>query len=331
MNLARLATYGVILSCLVMPAERTVAATVGTVKVALHSFTPEYRAYAQVEPRRVVTVRTAATGVIAALRVLSGEQVHAGQTLAKLTGPDYRAELIAARARRDAARSNLKISRGNYPQFSSAQDVADARAALDEAQSNLDRLRAAGRLRAPVDGIVLSVETADGERVAPGQSLVTLQPSKQLWLRAAYYGADAGAIHAGMTGEFSPADSNQPISVKVVTVFGALAPDGGESIGLLAAAPMPGWLNGQFGTVTLNGPTRQLVAVPTRALVLDRGRWWVLVHTPQGLRAQQVVPGPARGWQTFIERGLAPGAEVLAENAYLEFHRTISKNYKPPD
>jgi len=43
------------------------------------------------------------------------------------------------------------------------------------------------------------------------------------------------------------------------------------------------------------------------------------------------VPGPARGWQTFIERGLEPGAQVVVENAYLEFHRGISKNYQPPD
>ena len=76
---------------------------------------------------------------------------------------------------------------------------------------------------------------------------------------------------------------------------------------------------------------RSLVAVPTRALILDQGQWWVLVHTANGNQPRLVTPGPARGWQTFIERGLEPGAEVVVENAYLEFHSGISKNYQPPD
>ena len=332
MNLViRVAISCLALFCFAVSAELTVAAPTGTVKAELRRFNPEYHAYAQVEPQRVIVVKAAATGVIASLSVLPGERVHVGEPLAKLTGPDYRAGLAAALARRNAARSNLAVTQGNYPQFSSAQDVSNARAALAEAESALKRVRVANRLLAPVDGIVLGVTAADGERVAPGQALVTLQPSGQLWLRAAYYGADAAAIHVGMTGEFSPADGNPPIPVKVATVFGALSPDGGESVGLLSATPAPVWLNGEFGTVTLKAPPRQLVAVPTRALILDAGRWWVLVRTTHGDRHQVVIPGPARGWLTFIERGLMPGADVVVENVYLEFHRGISETYTPPD
>ncbi|MGH8279300.1 MAG: HlyD family efflux transporter periplasmic adaptor subunit, partial [Gammaproteobacteria bacterium] len=187
MTLIKLAVCGFLLFFLTVAAHRVLAAAPGTVTVALRSFTREYRAYAQVEPRRVVTIRAAATGVIAALKVLPGERVRAGEELVELAGPDYLAELAAARARRDAARSNLATVRGNFPQFSSAQNVADARAALVEAESALRRLRVAAQVRAPADAIVLAVDAADGERVGAGQSLVSLQPSRQLWLRAAYY------------------------------------------------------------------------------------------------------------------------------------------------
>ena len=90
-------------------------------------------------------------------------------------------------------------------------------------------------------------------------------------------------------------------------------------------------MNGEFGTVTLNAPQRRLVAVPTRSLILDQGKWWVMVHTAQGDRPQAVVPGPTLGWQTFLERGLNPGTQVVVENAYLLFHRGISKGYQLPD
>ena len=331
MKLAGLASSIIVLFGLAVPATPTAAAAVGTVKVVAHGFTPEYRAYAEVQPRMLVTVRAATIGVIASLRALPGERVRKGEALARLTGPDYQAALAAARARRNAARSNFRIVRGNYPQFSSAQDIANAEAAFQEAQTTLSRLQAAGRVLAPAGGVVLAVQAANGELVSAGQALISLQPRKQLWLRAAYYGTDAAAIRTGMTGEFSPANSARPIPVKVVTVFGALHPDGGESVGLFAITASPGWLSGEFGTLILKGQVHQLPAVPTRALILDKGRWWVLVHTPHGNQAQVVTPGPARGWLTFIERGLKPGEDVVVENAYLEFHRAIAKHYTPPD
>ena len=152
-----------------------------------------------------------------------------------------------------------------------------------------------------------------------------------MWLRASYYGADATALQAGMTGSFFPAGGGNAIPVKIASVFGTLKPDGGESVGLLASTPAPGWLNGESGTVIVNGSARLLVVVPTRALILDQGRWWVLIHTNQGNRRQVVIPGSARGWQTFIVSGLKAGEQVVVANAYLEFHRGISKSYQPPD
>ena len=83
--------------------------------------------------------------------------------------------------------------------------------------------------------------------------------------------------------------------------------------------------------MTLDGPTRSLVSVPTRALILDQGRWWVLLHAQRADRARAVVPGATRGWQTFIERGLVPGQQVVVRDAYLEYHRGIAGRYQPPD
>ncbi|MGH8142505.1 MAG: efflux RND transporter periplasmic adaptor subunit, partial [Steroidobacteraceae bacterium] len=195
-------------------------------------------------------------------------------------------------------------------------------------------------LRAPSAGTVLAINAAEGERVTPGQTVLTLQTDNRLWLAAKYYGADAAAIRVGMAGQFRPASGGAPVSVKVTAVSAALAPDGGESVGLVRTddsrvpagrEPAAPWLNGERGTVILSGPTRQLVAVPTRALILDQARWWVLVRTPNGVQTQAVVPGPTRGWDTFIEQGLSPGQQVVVQNAYLEYHRGIAQRYTPPD
>jgi len=86
------------------------------------------------------------------------------------------------------------------------------------------------------------------------------------------------------------------------------------------------------GAAELHGPLHSLVSVPTSALIASHGRWWVLVRGESGQDvAREVVPGPSRGWRTYIKSGLEPGQKVVVSNAYLEFHRDVSKNYQPPN
>ncbi|MDE2142864.1 MAG: hypothetical protein KGJ84_10670 [Elusimicrobia bacterium] len=153
----------------------------------------------------------------------------------------------------------------------------------------------------------------------------------QLWLKAALYGADVNAVRAGMSGLFVPAGSSRPVPIKVCAKFGLLRADGGESVAMLATSARPDLVNGMFGTVTLTGPVQTLVAVPTRALILDGGRWWVLASTPGGDVPQEVELGPTRGWQTFIERGLKPGTRIVVADAYLRYHRNVAQSYQAPD
>ncbi len=308
--------------------------------------TNQFEAYAQVEPIAVLVVRAGEPGIVAGLKVLPGDSIHAGETLAELGGPEIAALLAQGEGAVNSARTNLigaqkslAIQRQQLAShLSTQQTILQAESATAQAQGNLDTAQARQqtarqftRLDSPVNGIVVAVNASDGERVDVGQTVCTLQPANRLWLKGAYFGADAAAIQVGMTGQFSPADGGETIPVRVSAVFGSLNSDGGESVGLIAGTAAPGWLNGEFGAVILSGPARSLVAVPTRALILDQGKWWVLVHTAKGNQSQLVTPGPARGWQTFIERGLEPGAQVVVENAYLEFHSGISKNYTPPD
>lgn len=74
-----------------------------------------------------------------------------------------------------------------------------------------------------------------------------------------------------------------------------LATGGGESVSLCPAHSGTSWLNGESGAVSLNLPRQNLVAIPTRALVLKQGKWWVMIHAAKGDHPQPVVPGPAEG------------------------------------
>lgn len=326
-------------------ASATLAAT-NVVTVRAADVTSRFVAYAQVEPVSTLPIRAAEAGTVVRREILPGAAVSAGQTLAELGGPEIQAALEqqvaavkSAHTNLLAARKSLSIEHQQHASHLATQQTvlqaealaAKAQAAFDTAQAQLRALRKTTKITAPSNGTVLAVSAAEGQRVSAGENLMILQPANRLWLKASYYGADAAAVHTGMRGQFSPIGGGKQIPVTVTSVFGTLSPDGGESVGLRAVSPVSRWVNGEFGTVTLYGPSQSLVAVPTRALILNQGQWWVLVRTPRGEQRKLVRPGPTRGWRTFIESGLKPGEQVVVENAYLEFHRGIAKGYRPPD
>lgn len=320
--------------------------SVGMVKVQTKRMTPQLNAYAQVEPTSVLPLNAAETGVVSGLSVAPGMHVRAGQVLAELSGPSIqnlllqdKANLRSAKAQFDDAQKSLAIQEDQLRiHLSTREMVHQAQSTFSKAQAGLKnaeaQLSAVERMRtvtAPTGGVVLSLSSRNGQLVQAGQPLVTLQSDGSLWLVATYYGNDLRAIRAGMTGQFTPSDSSGVIPVQVAALFASITPGGGEQVALQPTRGHAAWINGESGTVVLHAQSRILPVVPTRALILDQGKWWVMIRNAKGYRAQQVVPGPSQGWNTFIKSGLAPGAKVVTTNAYLLFHSEISEHYQIPD
>ncbi len=305
----------------------------GTVIARAAPITGRLRAYGEVRPVALTVARAMDAGIVST-RVLPGEPIRPNQVLAVIAGPQAQALLARRRGALQAARVRLAADRRQLvARLVTRQQLAADQAAYASARS---ALRAAVRtltVRSPVAGRVLSVAVADGTQVSAGQELLAMQ-SGRLWLHARFYGAAALAIHPGMTGRFRPVAGDANVPVRVLSVAPALGSDGGERV-LLQPTGARGtaglWRSGQWGTVSLPLATRTLIAVPTRALVLDRARWWVVVRTAHGEHRQQVVPGPSRGWLTYLESGLHAGARVVVQNADLQFHHDIASHYTPPN
>lgn len=308
------------------------AAPDGTVIARTIRVTQHMRAFGDIRPVAVVVERAVEAGTVRHM-VLPGTRVARGQELAVIAGPQAEALLERRRSAVRADHARLAADRRQFAaQLVTRQQLAADQAAYETARSALRAAVHTLTVRAPGNGQVLQVAVADGARVAAGQRLMTVQTGR-LWVQAKFYGPSSFAIHPGMTGRFLPATGGATVPVKVMSVAAALGTDGGERV-LLGptgtGAAGAAWRSGQWGTVLVNGATRVLVAVPTRALILDRAQWWVLVHTTHGDRRQPVKPGPTRGWVTYLEHGVRAGEHVVVRNAYLEFHRGIAGRYAPP-
>ncbi|MDE2234419.1 MAG: efflux RND transporter periplasmic adaptor subunit [Gammaproteobacteria bacterium] len=323
---------GLALVCLTSATETMAAVKTGTLSVTTRPYAVRYKAYAQVEPRAILIIRATTTGEIHTLLVSPGMHVAAQQQLATLAGPEYEANLATAEAHYRAAQAVLKAVRHNFPQFSSAQDLATAQASLAASQAALQQIQAGGIIRAPVAGIVQSVALSSGSRVAPGVRLLQLLPDNSLWVRATMYGRAALDVRQGMTGVFH---SNSPavhVAVRVQGIALPLSIGGGAAVICVARNRHPGWQDGETGTLEITAaPSRPVPVVPNSALVMDQGSWWVLVSDTRGLHRTQVEIGPSSGEWTFVLHGLRAGERVVAVNAYLLFHADIDKHYTPPD
>lgn len=316
---------------LMLVAVRVSAAPVATVTIESRPYQHQYRTYGEVEPRAVLTVRTGVTGMVQRVLVIPGMQVNAGQPLAMLGGPDYDTELTAAEARYRAAQSILKAVQQNYPQFSSAEALARANAMFATRHARLEQVQAAGTLRAPVAGTVQSVMVTAGSRLSPADAILRLIPKNGLWVRATIYGNAAG-LRPGMLAVFRRDETAVPVRLRVQSIIPPLTVTGGVQVLCVARSTHPDWQDGEFGHVIIDaGAVTQLPVVPTAALVMDQGTWWVLVADADGLHRREVEIGPGRGDWTYIRHGVHTGERVVAVNAYLLFHADISRHYAPPD
>ncbi len=320
------------------------AAPPGTATVETRDVAASYTAYATVEPITTVTVSAVVAGAVSDLAVVPGSAVGRGEAVARIAGPEQGAEIARARTAVARARTALHLAESTaaavestYPDLSTRQQlddaraaVADARAALEAVRAGLDNQEHAATVRAPVAGTVLETFAADGDRVAIGDPLLRIQPTGGLWVRGSFFGADAGAVEVGMKGRFYPASGGAPVPVEVRSVIAPLQRDGGRGVGCAATGGAT-LTSGEMGTLELTGVARPWPAVPTEALVMDGGRWWVLVRDGEATRRQAVEIGPPMDGWTLIRRGLRPGEQVVTTGAYLLFHLDFSKRYQPPD
>jgi RND family efflux transporter MFP subunit len=331
---------------MLVPSFAPIWAANGVIPAERREVAPTFEAYAQVEPIRTLTVSAPMAGVLSQLKAVPGDTVKTGALLVRIGGPQAAAALESAQAQVVRARAALKladrtldIARAKQREhlatrqavYGAKAALADAKAQMQSAQTRLNALRTSTTIRAPTDATVLSVLASNGEYVTEGAALLGLQATGELWLRAVYYGRDAAALRVGLKGEFKPADSSNAIPVRVQNILAPARPDGGRGVMLTPIDPSADWYSGEVGSVRLEGDKRAWVAVPTEAVIMDQGRWWVLVQDEHGERSLQVTPGPAIDGWTLINTGLAPGTPVVVADAYLRFHRDFARRYQQPD
>lgn len=317
----------------------------GSVVVTRTMDTPTQIGYGTIQPVADVALTAQQTGRITDFSILPGQFIKKNAVIGHLSGTainarraEYRAQLQQATAAETHAAQLLTIDRRTLTdQISTRQQLIGAEQALKRAQA--ERRVAQAKLnefirktvvRSPIDGTITTVAHIDGSLVQPGTVIARLAPIQHLNLAARFFGTP---ITTGMRGVFLPLGSHTPIAVQVTQVL-PIDPRDGSRPALLrpvsATAPSD-WVMGVAGRVELSRPPQSRMLVPTRALILDQGQWWVLLQTARGPQRQAVTIGHSQGDDTAVLSGLKTGDRVIVEQVYRLFHRDFAQRYQQPD
>lgn len=316
-------------------------------RVVLKPLTTVLKIYVQAKQRPAIAVRARRDALLSDLLVTSGSRVNAGQVIGHLGGPEMRLVLHQAQRALQAAQVTLKTDQSllalakerNKAHLTLRQSVFQATLARDDAQARVAELSTQLRLlqtqqtlRAPGNGVVSATPSVAGNSVKNGGTVVMIQPAKTLWLEGQVFGSAVGQLSEGQTGVFRPSDGSPPTTVTVSRLVPAqqglgvrFSWSGKDATG---DALMYAGKTGRVGIKLVQSPQP---AVPSEALILDQGRWWVMLEDGKGVHAQAVDPiASSDGW-TWLKGKVGPGDRVLVNGAYLSFHQSFSTRYQQLD
>jgi macrolide-specific efflux system membrane fusion protein len=291
------------------PAEAATEPVVATATVGTQRQTVS--ASGTIEPAEQADLTFAVSGEVTEVLVKEGDQVTAGQDLAKVDDTLLQAQLTAAQAQLDAAED--KADSDDPSVVSAEADVAAAQEAVDNAA-----------LKSTIDGTVVTVGLKVGDRVGntgggggdnTDSAQFTVVSTNRFVVDAKVGSEDVEAVKQGMTAEITATGSSEPVEGTVQTVgLVASADDSGAAtfpVTLDVTGERDDIYAGSSATVSIVVEERaNVLTVPAMALHTEGDTTYVNKVVDGKAVRTDVKVGETFGMQTEITSGLAEGDQV---------------------
>jgi membrane fusion protein (multidrug efflux system) len=300
---------------------------VTAMQVAKQEWQPQLNAVGSLRAVRGVDVTTEIAGLVREIRFKSGDEVKAGTVLIQLNADSDLAQLAALKAAADLAQTTLTRDRVQL----AAEAISQAQVDGDEADLKSKRAQAAGQqaiidkktIRAPFSGRLGITLVNPGQYLNPGDKVVTLQTIDPIFIDFNLPQQQISGVSVGQTVMvLSDAYLGQPFSGKV-TAIDAKVDTATRNVEIEATIANPDklLLPGMFGRAAVDsGEKKTYLTLPQTAITYNPYGATVFVTADKKdakgnrqLQAQQVfvTPGPTRGDQVAILKGVSEGATVV--------------------
>lgn len=279
---------------------------------------------APVEPFRTIRLAARTEGILTEVLVEEGDDVTAGQLLARIDVREQRAELQRSRARfqeRQASFERMEQLKARDYIDAASYETARAELAIAESEVELWQTRVAfGTVESTIDGTVVGRYVEPGEAVSRHEALFSIADLSSLVVRLGVSELDVSNLRMGdaVVLNVDAVADNNPLAGMIRRIFPAAetdsrlvtveveipeARDAGVRPGFLARAQM------------LVDQRDNVLAVPAGSVAESRGEYFVMViNGEERLERRVIEPGIIRGaWREVLD-GLEVGDRVVAAN-----------------
>mgnify|MGYP006188011409 FL=1 len=285
-------------------------------------------------------VKARVAGELMDLVVREGDEVKAGQVIARIDPTEYQARERQAKQQADAALAQVEIAQKQFDNnkalvdqgFISQTALQNSSASLNGAKAThmaamaaLDVARKAlddASIRSPISGQIAQRLAQPGERMALDARIVEVVNLSQLELEAALPAADASLVRPGMKAQLKLEGMDEPVPAKVLRISPAAQAGSRSVLVYLAVSGQDGLRQGLFAEGTLGTRTVKALAVPLSSVRTDKPQPYVQVVEADQVRHVTVQTGTRSEKTTqnitltWVEvQGLAEGAQVLTASA----------------
>jgi membrane fusion protein, multidrug efflux system len=262
-------------------------------------------------------------GRVVAIAVTAGETVHAGERLL-----DFGASpaAIAAYEQAVSALSAARQKRAHTAQLLAQQlatrdQLSQTDKTAADAQATLDALRREGAdqgartLTAPFDGIISTIPVAQGDRVQPGATLMTITRLDGLVVTVGIEPKARGRIHAGEPVHLTALTGSQTLEGKILRLDGVLNPKT-RLLDADIAVPAGSVVSGAAYQADITTTELSGWIVPHDAILSDdKGTYLYQVAGTKPSRVPVAVVGSA-GSDDVVHGSLDPQLPVVVQGNY---------------
>ncbi len=265
--------------------------------------------------RDVAVVQGRAAGIVQKVSPMApGDQIKAGALIAELLVPEWAAaeqELLAVTASGDAgllqaARDRLHLLGLDASEIARLESEGTARSSF--------------HVRAPISGLVQTLDIRMGMTLAAGQTLVRINGLSSVWLEVAVPESLAGEVQVGDKAQVRLASRGAPLIHGRVNALLPSLNDATRTLRIRVELGNPGGVlrPGQSAQVTLSAKSKAAaLAVPTEAVIRTGKRSLVMLSHEGSFRPVEVTLGQEVGDRTVIVSGLEAGQQVVASGQFL--------------
>lgn len=302
------------------------------------------------DDNNVVKVFAFSSGQVIDVKVSLGDKVSKGQTLAIMRSADVAGNYTDLSATQsDVAVTKRQLEQAEYLYkngIASERDYTEAKETYNKALAANTKIKsqlsinggghtsANGMLviKAPQNGYIVEKNITSGSfiRQDNNNSMFTISNMKDVWIWANVFESDISKVKTGYTATVTTiAYPGKVFTGKVNEVSSVLDPDN-KVMKIKIALPNPDMLlkPQMFTNVMItNNENQQSVAVPSKAIVFDNSKNYVVVYNSKcDLKVREVSIIKTVDDVTYIASGLKPGEQVISKNQLLLYDAITGNN-----